>query len=84
MFAAARAANTVNVTAVATAAAEANAAVAGEDYGAANANADAAAIDFGGAGAELAGTPLWRNGTPDWAFEAWRALKAALASADQS
>jgi hypothetical protein len=45
--------------------------------------ADAALIDSGRSGAELAGMPLWPNGAPDWASDAWRALKSALLAADE-
>ena len=45
--------------------------------------ADAEAIDSGRSGAELAGMPLWPNGAPGWASDAWRTLKSALLAADQ-
>ncbi|MGD0184187.1 MAG: hypothetical protein ABSC25_02945 [Roseiarcus sp.] len=45
--------------------------------------ADAALIDSGRSGAELAGMPLWPNGAPDWASEAWRGLKSALLDANE-
>jgi hypothetical protein len=44
---------------------------------------DAALVDSGRSGAELAGLPLWPNGAPEWASEAWRTLKSALLAADQ-
>jgi hypothetical protein len=43
--------------------------------------ADAAQIDSGRSAAELVGTPLWRNGAPNWAAVAWRDLKSALLAA---
>jgi hypothetical protein len=44
---------------------------------------DAAVIDSGSSGAELAGLALWANGTPEWAGEAWRALKSDLLAANE-
>ena len=51
---------------------------------AADASNDAALIDSGRSAAELAGIPLWPNGAPDWASDAWRTFKSDLLSADQN
>jgi hypothetical protein len=51
---------------------------------ASDASNDAALIDSGRSAAELAGTPLWPNGAPDWASDAWRTFKSDLLAADQN
>ncbi len=41
--------------------------------------ADADLIDAGRSGSELMGLPVWPNGAPDWATEAWGDLKSRSA-----
>ena len=41
------------------------------------------AIESGRFAADLAGTPLWPDGAPRWAKEAWRKFKSALLAAGQ-
>jgi hypothetical protein len=49
----------------------------GEDF-------DVAFINSGRSGVELVGLPLWpKGGTPDWAADDWRNLKAVLLDADE-
>jgi hypothetical protein len=45
--------------------------------------ADATAVSSGRSAIELARTPLWPNGAPRWATEAWRTLKSDLLAANQ-
>lgn len=87
---AAKAAGAVAFAADAGANAAAFAVFAADEVPAAGANAaatayaaDAALIDSGRSGVELAGMPLWPNGAPDWASEAWRTLRSALLAAGQ-
>jgi hypothetical protein len=51
---------------------------------ASDASNEAALIDSGRSAAELAGTPLWPNGAPDWASDAWQTFKSDLLAADQN
>jgi len=44
---------------------------------------DVAAIVSGSSAAEVAGAPLWPNGSPRWASKAWRDFKSALLVANQ-
>jgi hypothetical protein len=44
---------------------------------------DATMIDRGATGPEVAGHPLWPNGSPNWASDSWRQLKIALLGAGE-
>ena len=61
--------------------ASASASAAASDNAPAAFDADATLIDSGASGAELAGSPLWPEGAPDWASEAWLAFKSELRAA---
>ena len=44
---------------------------------------DATVIDAGATGPDVAGQPLWPNGSPSWASDSWRQLKTALLGAGE-
>jgi hypothetical protein len=57
--------------------------VLGSGAGSACADQDASAFDFGIPSAQLAGSPLWLEGAPNPAEQAWQMLKTALLAAEE-